>query len=153
MAGGTDGDFAELNRSRPAPDELDALTFAIDPRVHSSDDRSIMENVTAQGTTVATARSFADGRAICVSPVTLAARFNPVAKGPAPPTPAGELPSAVDHRQMSLLGAAWTVGSIASLAAAGADSVTWYETVGWRGLIERESGSPVPESIPCPPRG
>jgi len=52
---------------------------------------------------------------------------------------------------MSLLGAAWTVASMAGLAAAGADSVTWYETVGWRGLIERETGSPVPSRFASQP--
>ncbi|CAN5727694.1 hypothetical protein BH23CHL8_BH23CHL8_00570 [soil metagenome] len=51
-------------------------------------------------------------------------------------------------RQASLLGAAWTVGSIAALAAAGADSVTYYETTGWRGVLERALGSPMPERFP-----
>jgi hypothetical protein len=151
IAGGTDGDFAELNRARPELEGIDAVSYAVNPRVHAADDRSIMENVTAQGASVETARSFAPGRGIVVSPVTLAARFNPVASGAPAPTPTGELPSAVDWRQPSLLGAAWTVGSIAALSAAGADAVTWFETVGWRGLIEREGGSPLPERFASSP--
>jgi D-apionolactonase len=145
VAGGTNGDFAGLNRARPDPSVLDAICYAVNPQVHASDDRSLLENVTAQGATVRTARSFADGRDVIVSPVTLAPRFNPAASGPEAPPPPGRLPSAVDPRQMSLLGAAWTVASIASLTAANADSVTWFETVGWRGLMERESGSPLPD--------
>jgi hypothetical protein len=57
----------------------------------------------------------------------------------------------VDARQASLLGAAWTVGSIAELAAAGASSVTYYETTGWRGVMELEDGSPMPERFPSVP--
>ena len=34
-----------------------------------------------------------------------------------------ELPAAVDQRQMSLFGAAWTTGSLRSLAFGGADSI------------------------------
>jgi hypothetical protein len=144
IAGGTDGDFAELNRDRPDLAALDALVYSVNPQVHASDDRSLTETVTTHGTTVATARSFADGRQIVVSPVTLAPRFNPVATGPEATMSEGELPRSVDHRQPSLLAAAWTVGSMANLAAAGAVSTTWFETVGWRGLIERPSGSRAP---------
>ena len=59
------------------------------------------------------ARTFRQGIAVCVSPVTIATRFGPYPAGPAAP---GGLPAAVDVRQASLLGAAWTVGSIAALA-------------------------------------
>ena len=45
---------------------------------------------------------------------------------------------------MSLFAAAWTLGSIRALGAGGAASVTYYETTGWRGLMETERGSPLP---------
>ena len=38
---------------------------------------------------------------------------------------------------MSLFAAAWTVGSLAGLAEAGVASITYYETVGWRGIMAR----------------
>jgi hypothetical protein len=60
----------------------------------------------------------------------------------------GELPDSVDPRQLSLLGAAWTAGSVKNLAEAGASSVTYFETTGWRGVLERESGSELPERFP-----
>jgi D-apionolactonase len=44
-------------------------------------------------------------------------------------------------RQISLLGAAWTAATLGRLAEAGAASITWYETAGWRGIVEREAGS------------
>jgi hypothetical protein len=46
---------------------------------------------------------------------------------------------------MSLYGAGWTLGSLKSLAESGAASITYYETTGWRGVMEREEGSPLPE--------
>jgi hypothetical protein len=53
---------------------------------------------------------------------------------------------------MSLFGAAWTVGSIKYLAESGACAITYYETTGWRGVMETESGSPVPRRFPAAPR-
>ena len=99
-----------------------------------------------------TARSFCGDRPVIVSPVTLKPRFNPDAIGPEPPPTPGELPSAVDPRQMSLFAAAWTVGSAKQLAEAGAASVTFYETTGWRGVKETEQGCALPEVICLVPR-
>jgi hypothetical protein len=116
--------------------------------VHAADDWSIVENLAGQSEVVRMARSIAGDRAICVSPVTIATRFGPYPAGPATE---GDVPPAVDVRQASLLGAAWTVGSIAELAAARADSVTYFETSGWRGVLERDAGSPMPERFPSRP--
>jgi hypothetical protein len=110
-----------------------------------SDDASIVENIAGQSEVVRFASAIAAARSIHVSPVTLATRFGPYPAGPAVP---GDLPSAVDVRQASLLGAAWTVGSIAALAGAGATSATYYETTGWRGVLELDEGSPMPDRFP-----
>jgi hypothetical protein len=48
---------------------------------------------------------------------------------------------------MSLLGAGWTAGSLKYLAESGVLSATYYETTGWRGVMEREEGSPLPEKF------
>ena len=145
IGGGTNLYFAELNRSRPSPAGLDAVAYSINPQVHAGDERSLVENLEAQRDTVVTTRSFCGDAPIAVSPVTLKPRFNPDAVGPEPVAGLGELPAAVDPRQMSLFAAAWTVGSIKQLAEGGADSVTYYETTGWRGIKETENGSPEPE--------
>ena len=50
--------------------------------------------------------------------------------------PSGGLPWAVDPRQPSLFAAAWTLGSAAALSGAGVDGLTYYDTVGPRGVIE-----------------
>lgn len=144
FAGGTDGDFAELNRDRPAYPPGDGTTFSINPQVHAFDETSLVETLATQATTIETARLFAAGPLIA-SPISLRQRFNPAAtEAPAPPV-AGTLPASVDVRQVSLFGAGWTLGSIASLTGAGAASLTYYETVGWRGIMGAADG-------PRPPR-
>ena len=107
-----------------------------------------MENLAGQSEVVRFARAMAAPRSVHISPVTIATRFGPYPAGPAAP---GDLPPAVDVRQASLLGAAWTVGSIAALAASGAASVTYYETTGWRGVLELDEGSPMPGRFPSAP--
>lgn len=150
IAGGTDGDFAELNRDRPASDGWDGVSYSVNPQVHAFDDRSLVETLATQATTIETARSFAPSTPILVGPVTLRQRFNPSAIGEATTAP-GELPSTVDVRQMSLFGAGWTLGSIASLAGAGAASVTYFETVGWRGVMDATAGQGSHAALPSLP--
>jgi hypothetical protein len=130
---------------------VDLFAYSVNPQVHAFDDATLVENLEGQAWTVESARAFAGGKEIAVSPVTLKPRFNPDATGPAPEVAPGELPPEVDPRQMSLLGAGWTLGSIARLAAAGAASITYYETTGWRGVIAGEARSPLPEKFPAPP--
>jgi hypothetical protein len=84
-----------------------------------------------------------------VGPVTLKPRFNPNATADEA-EPEGALPSSVDERQMSLFGAGWTLGSLKHLLACVA-SPTYYETVGWRGVMEAESGAPLPARFPSVP--
>ena len=72
-----------------------------------------------------------------ISPVTFKMRFNPAATRPEPDLLPGEQPTQVDPRQTTLFGAGWTLGSIKYLSEGGADSVTYYETVGWLGVMER----------------
>ncbi len=152
---GTDAFFTELNRGRPDTAKLDAVTYSINPQVHAFDNLSLTETLPAQAVTVDTAYHFcgnddrsADGIGVCISPVTFRMRWNPNATGPEPATPAGELPSRVDPRQLSLFGAAWTLGSIKYLSLSGVRSATCFETAGWYGMIEREAGSPLPDRFP-----
>jgi D-apionolactonase len=142
VVGGTNQFFAEVNRDHPEVGSLDGVVYSVNPQVHAADDRSLMENIQGQRDTVATARSFAPGRTIHISPITLIGRFGPFPGGPPEP---GGLPGNVDVRQMSLFCAAWTVGSIKHLTEAEVASATYYETTGWRGILERDRGSPKPD--------
>jgi hypothetical protein len=101
---------------------------------------SLVETLPIQGVTVENVRSFCPGRPIAITPVTLLPR-----SGGAAISSVGGLAPDVDVRQASLFGAAWTLGSVAHLSAAGADSVTYYETAGPRGLL-------MPEAAPAPDR-
>ncbi len=156
IGAGSDCNFCELNREhalgRLARSEADFLFWSINPQVHAFDHLSIVETLEAQIATANSARAFAAGRPLVVTPVTLKQRFNPVATSPEPEPPPGELPPQVDPRQLSLFGAAWTLGSLAALATAGVESATFYETTGWRGVMETKSGSPLSRKFPSEPR-
>jgi hypothetical protein len=147
LVGGTNGNFAELNRQRPDPATMQGLAYTLNPQVHSWDERSLIEALEAQRDTVLTARQACGQLPVSVSSVTLKPPFNQAAtEAEALPVPDG-LPASVDPRQMSLFAASWTVGSLRSLAAGGADSVTYYEASGWRGLMETPQGSPLPDKF------
>ena len=151
IAGGTDAYFTELNRGRPPADDLDGICYSINPQVHAFDDASLVETLQAQGITVASARQIYPNTPLVISPVTLKPRFNPDATAPPAPRGPDELPAAVDPRQMSLFGAAWTLGSLKYLAESGVASATYYDAVGWRGVMEWEAGSPLPQRFPSQP--
>lgn len=155
IGGGSDCNFCELNREQAlgqfALADCDLVFWPITPQVHAIDHLSLVESIEAQSHTVQSARVFACNHPLVVTPITLKQRFNPVATGPEPPPPPGELPPQVDPRQLSLFGAGWTVGSLAALARAGAESLTYYETTGWRGVMETTSGTSNPVQFPSRP--
>jgi hypothetical protein len=151
FAGGTDMYFCELNRTRPQVDVMDGVSYTIIPQAHAFDERSLAETLEAQAETVRSASAIAGERPIIVSPVTLRRRYNPHATVAETEKASDELPDAVDPRQMSLFGAAWTTGSIKYLAESGAASLTYYETSGWSGLMERETGSLLFDLFPSTP--
>ncbi|MEO7317526.1 MAG: hypothetical protein ABIZ56_00910 [Chthoniobacteraceae bacterium] len=152
FAAGTNANFAELNRNRPPSESAALPCYSINPQAHAFDDRSLMENLGTQPATVESTWQFAP-RPVVISPITLRPRFNPDATVPAEQEP-GKLPPQVDPRQASLFGAAWTVGSLARLAALrGLHSLTYFETTGWRGVMETASGSACPELFRSLPGG
>jgi hypothetical protein len=148
FAGGTNQNFSDINRDRPTDPVLTGLCVSACPTVHAADDRSIVENLAGLTEMVRFAGEVAAPRSVHVSPVTIATRFGPYPGGPSAP---GDLPAPVDVRQASLLGAAWTAGAIGALAASGAASATFYETTGWRGVLELAAGSPMPDRFPSVP--
>lgn len=148
FAGGTNQNFSDINRERPTDPVLTGLCMSACPTVHAADDRSIVENLAGLAEMVRFAGEIAAPRTVHVSPITIATRFGPYPGGP---SGEGDLPAPVDVRQASLLGAAWTVGALGALAASGAGSATFYETTGWRGVLELDAGSPMPDRFPSVP--
>jgi D-apionolactonase len=149
IVAGTNAYFTELNRSRP-PKGFPAA-YSINPQVHAFDDRSLMENLEAQAATVESARQFCE-QGVVLSPITLRPRFNPNATSKTT-EPEGQLPSAVDRRQRTMVGACWMAGSLASLLPCeGVVSLTYFETTGWRGLMETDLGSPLSAKFASSPK-
>jgi hypothetical protein len=111
---------------------------------------TLVENLAGQAGNVESARQFTP-RPVVVSPITLRIRNNAGAPDERPGV-LSALPSDVDPRQLSLFGAGWTLGSIAKLAATGfVHSLTYFETTGWRGLMETDAGSALPTAFPSEP--
>jgi hypothetical protein len=147
IAGGTDMYFCEVNRTRPDMNEMDGLFWSVNPQVHAFDDLSLVETPEAQGEQVRTALEITGGKPVFVGPISLKRRYNVNATVAEAERSADELPDSVDPRQTSLLGAAWTAASLKYLAEAGAAAVTYFETTGWRGVIQGDQPPPLPEQF------
>ena len=145
--GATNGNFAQLNQALPDVTGMDGVSYPINSQVHSTDEASLVEALQGHADTATSARALSQGLPVCVSSVTMKPPFNQTASEEEAPPPPGELPPAVDPRQMALFCAAWTLGSVAALTRGGASAATYYEILGWRGLIETSTGSPVPEKF------
>jgi hypothetical protein len=141
IAGGTDMYFCELNRTQPESDQMDGVFWSVNGTTHASDDVSLAETPEAQGEQVRAARAFAPGKPLFVGPITLRRRFN--VNETAPDEAAAELPDSVDPRQASLIAAAWTLASAKHLSEQGAAALTYFETVGWRGVIQGDAAPPA----------
>ncbi len=150
FGGGTDLNFAELNRSRPDVAAMDAVAFPITPQIHAADEDSMVETAEGVRAVIQTAQSFAAGRPVVVSPISLRPRFNPD-EPDVPGGPAATLPGDIDPRQMSLFGACWALVTMKALAEEGASATTWFETTGPRGVIDGDTAQPGSSPFPAHP--
>jgi hypothetical protein len=131
---GTDAYFAELNRGRPEAATSRLVCFSFNPQVHASDDLSLSETLEALPEMIDSAHHLS-GAEVVVSPVSFRPRFNPNAT--AKPLPEAERRRlAIDPRQASGFGAAWTVGVLSRLLPhPHLNSLTIYEASGPRGVV------------------
>ena len=144
IATGTNANFAQINRNRPGDTGNDNICYSVQPQEHASDNMTLVENLKAQEYSVRSARSFAGNKEIIISPVNIQRRFNASNSLVELPWTETDIPPQVDSRIMSLFGACWTMGSLKYLCEAGAESLTYYETVGERGIIQGEYDSRWP---------
>lgn len=151
IGGGTNADFYQLNQFRPPSALMDFVAFSMNPQTHAVDDASLVEALTVIPHPIHSARRYFDDLPVVVSSVTLKPRFNPVATAAEDALPPDQLPPQVDVRQMSLFGAAWTLGAVKRLTESRTASITCFETTGWRGVMETETGSPLPQHFPSLP--
>ncbi|MBN2632324.1 MAG: hypothetical protein JXR66_02135 [Bacteroidales bacterium] len=128
---GTNANFAELNRNRPPDCGNDYICFSVHPQEHASDDRTLVENLKAQEYAVLSAKAFAGGKGIMVSPLTIHRRLNANVSF----IELSGHTTASDDRPSTMYGACWCAGSLKYLSEAGAESLTFFETTGKRGLI------------------
>jgi len=150
FAAGTRDFFTEVNRVQLQPGATSFICYSNNPQVHAFDHTTLVENLAGQVQNVESARQFTP-RPVVVSPITLRIRNNAAASKEKPGA-LSELPSDVDPRQLSLFGAGWTLASIARLAGTGfVHSLTYYETTGWRGLMETSTGPILPKEFPSEP--
>ena len=149
IAGGTNANFCELNRFRPDGTRDDGIVYSVNPQIHAFDELSLAENIAGQAETVKTALSYGGGRPVVVSPVTLKQRFNSVATTDEPESGPDQIPPQVDPRQMSLFAAAWTIGSLNRLIESDVAALTYYETTGWRGVMQGDEEPPTTERFPA----
>jgi hypothetical protein len=105
-AGTPEVEFYSVNTQRANHEGTEALQFACNPALHLPDDDTFMENAGAVVHQVRTARSFAPGARIRIDPIT----FN--SKHPRP---------ALDRRNETAFGAAWSALALKYLALAGVD--------------------------------
>jgi hypothetical protein len=123
---GTNGFFAELNRNRPPANlPFDFLSYSLNPQVHASDARTLLENLEAQEDTIKTVQTFAPEKAIHISPVTFKIRAADIA--------VPGLPDDEDPRMYTSFGAMWTLLAIKNLSRA--DGITFYQAKGYRGVL------------------
>lgn len=151
IGGGSDEFFTELNRERTPATELDFLSFSVNPQVHAVDLATMTENLQTMSQVVDSCRKFSDGKGVHVGPVTFKMRKNPNATSTTV-VPSGTLPDGVDPRQLSLYGAAWTLGCFKYLAESGVDAITFFETCGWKGVIPHPD-EPWPSEFQFPEEG
>lgn len=133
---GTNANFAQLNRTRPHSINNDFICYSVHPQEHASDNLTLTENLRGQGYTVESAKEFAADKGIWISPVTLQRRFNANIENFELPGDPANVPSQVDSRLMSLFGACWAAGSMKYLFESGIKGVTFFETVGERGIFQ-----------------
>ncbi|MFT7639426.1 MAG: hypothetical protein ACI9G1_001162 [Pirellulaceae bacterium] len=139
--------FVDLNRARPTDKAIQAIGFAINPQIHAFDNASMVETLPIHADAVNSTRQFVGDRPLVIGPITLAPQF---VNGEDPPggPPAGPLPTCVDERQIEPFTAAWTLGSVKYLSEAGAHSATYYETVGWNGIMDADDVTARPKAFP-----
>lgn len=133
---GTNANFAQFNSNRPVSDTCDFMCYSVHPQEHASDNTTVVENLNAISYTAESARNLSAGKGIWISPVNLQRRFNANIENFEHQIKDNSIPPQVDSRIMSLFGACWTAGSLKNICESGVRGVTYYETVGERGIIQ-----------------
>lgn len=143
--------FVDLNRARPEDKSIQAVGFAINPQIHAFDNASLVETLPIQADAVHSAREFAGDLPLVIGPITMAPQLLDGVDQPGGPPEGGPLPTYVDKRQVEPFTAAWTLGSLKHVTDARAHSATYFETVGWNGIMDADDVAGRPKAYPSRP--
>lgn len=147
LGGGSRANFAEFNMGAVPIEQLEIAGFAMNAQAHAFDDRSVIETIPAQALVAANARRLCRDIPFGIGPITLLPRID--ANAPMPHVLSRETEATrSDARQSTAFGAAWTVGSLAALAKAGARSLTYFEATGPAGVVHETSDASVASVAP-----
>jgi hypothetical protein len=141
--------FVDLNRTRPVHKSIEALGFAINPQIHAFDHASMVETLPIHAAVVTSSRGIGNYPQV-IGPITLRPQLVDGKVAPGGP-PAGRFPTYVDIRQGTDFTAAWTLGSLKYLSDANANSATYFETIGWNGIMDADDVKSRPEGWPSRP--
>jgi D-apionolactonase len=116
-----------------------SVSYSMAPTVHSFDTETIFKTLFTQQESINFAQKFIAPQ-VFISPITFSMRGNPHSGHSRDQRLVYAEPEMALHIR-TIEGAAWTLGSIHSLASAGAFSGSWHELFGEYGVIYSESGS------------
>ena len=116
-----------------------SVAYSIAPTVHSFDIETIFKTLFTQQESINFAQKYVAPQ-VFVSPITFSIRGNPHSGHSRDQRLTYAEPEMALHIR-TIEGAAWTLGSIFSLASAGAFSGTWHELFGEFGIIYSQSDS------------
>jgi hypothetical protein len=105
--------FADLNAKEIENDSSIILAFKVSPQVHQDDNRSILENLGSQRTTIQTLKKRAGDRPVYVSPIIFSNKE--------------------DKRLHTQFAAWWTINTICNFAEA--EQITLFELKGPKGIL------------------
>lgn len=143
IGAGSQTNYAEFGRNVFDADGLDFVAYSIQPQAHAFDLNTLVENMEAQAYSVFSAKTHYPKQEVYVSPLTLLSRFNPSARYESDRWIELPVEQQTDARQFSYFGAGWALGSLKTLAEAGARSITLFRAAGSAGLVA-DDGTPSP---------
>ena len=134
---GTDAYLVDLHREKF--EFTNSVSYSITPTVHSADTETIFKTLSTQKESIEFAQKHLAPQ-VFVSPITFSARGNPeTGHSRDQRINFADRDSAMHIR--TIVGAAWTLGSIYAVASAGAFSGSWHELFGEHGIIYLQSGA------------
>ena len=140
IGGGTPHFFVQLNRIERLGD-VDFLSFTTSPIVHAADDETVMLTLASLPSMIETLRAQHPDARFAVGPSIIGARRSPLGKQPETDGLHRVPLARNDPRCRGLLGAAWVLGYVAQMAAAGVDAVTLMSLTGTTGVIRDVAGN------------